>query len=418
MSQLPIATRRDFLTQGLGLIGVSTVLPDFLIRSALAAPAQKSAPRVLVVIEMSGGNDTLSTLIPYSNKAYVEGRKDTRIPENEIIKLDAELGFHPRLKGFKELLDEGQLSILPGVGYPQPNYSHFSSMDIWHMADQRGRCPDVPHGWVGRAIESGFAEKSRPILAVAVGAEKSPPALKGPRHSGISFKQADTFQYTGDQGDAERAALYKRLHDEPVARPGENIDFLTRTALAANASSEEIRRLAGAYRPKVEYPKTNLARNLRAIAGLISGGLGTRIYYTMQGGYDTHADQRKRHDNLLGEMNDAVFAFQKDLGQQGLDERVLTFTFSEFSRNLKENGSRGTDHGHAGAMFCFGTKIKPGMRGAYPSLEDIYQVRNGALKHNMDFRSLYATMLEKWLGIPSEPVLGKYPLLDLIAQGA
>ncbi|MEW6304803.1 MAG: DUF1501 domain-containing protein [Verrucomicrobiota bacterium] len=415
MSQLPITTRREFLTRGLGLVGVSAVLPDFLIRSSLAAPSGNRAPQVLVVIEQSGGNDTLSTLIPYSNKAYVEGRKVTRIPESDIIKLDAELGFHPRLKGFKELLDEGRLAILPGVGYPQPNYSHFSSMDIWHMADLRGRCPAVPHGWIGRAVEKGFGEKSRPILSVAVGTEKSPPALKGPRHAGISFKQADTFQYTGNQGDAARAELYKRLHDQPSARPGETMDFLARTALAANASSEEIRRLAGAYQPKVEYPKTKLARNLRAIAGLLHGGLDTRIYYTVQGGYDTHSDQRKRHDELLTELNDAVFAFQKDLQKQGLDERVLTFTFSEFSRNVKENGSRGTDHGHAGAMFCFGTKLKPGMRGAYPSLEDIYQVRNGALKHNMDFRAVYATALKKWLNIPSESFLGEQPGIDFLA---
>ena len=415
MSNLSISTRREFLTQGLGLIGVSTILPDFLIRSALAAPAPAGAPRVMVVIEQSGGNDTLSTLIPYSNKAYAEGRNVTRIPENEIIKLDGELGFHPRLAGFKELLDQGRLAILPGVGYPQPNYSHFSSMDIWHMADLRGRCPETPYGWIGRAIEKAFDDKSQPIHTVAVGADKSPPALKGPRHSGLSFKQADPFPYTGDQGDPMRAALYKRLHDQSPAKPGASVDFLTRTALAANASSEEIRRLAGAYKPKAEYPNTRLARNLRAIAGLIRGGLDTRIYYTMQGGYDTHSDQRKRHDELLGELNDAVFAFQKDLGQQGLDERVLTFTFSEFSRNLKENGSRGTDHGHAGAMFCFGTKLKPGMRGAYPSLEDIYQVRNGALKHNMDFRAVYATALKKWLGIPGESFLGAQPEIDFLA---
>lgn len=415
MSPLPITTRRDFLTRGLGLVGVSTVLPGFLIRSALSAPAPKGAPNILVVIELSGGNDTLSTLIPYSNKIYADGRNVTRIPENEIIKLDAELGFHPRLKGFKELLDEGRLSILPGVGYPQPNYSHFSSMDIWHMADVRGRCPDVPYGWIGRAIDKGFGDKSRPSLEVAVGAEKAPPALKGPQHAGISFKQAESFQYTGDQGDTARRELYKRLHNQAASRPGGSMDFLTRTALAANASSEEIRTLAGAYKPKVEYPKSNLARNLRAIAGLIHGGLDTRIYYTMQGGYDTHSDQRQRHDNLLGELNDAVFAFQKDLAQQGLDDRVLTFSFSEFSRNLKENGSRGTDHGHAGAMFAFGKHIKPGLCGAYPSLEDIYDVRNGALKHNMDFRAVYGTALEKWLGIPSEPVLGKYPMLDFIA---
>jgi uncharacterized protein (DUF1501 family) len=415
MSQLPIATRRDFLNRGLGLIGVSAALPNFLIRSALAEPPAQNAQQILVVIEMSGGNDSLSTLIPYSNKAYVEGRKTTRIPENEIIKLDAELGFHPRLKGFKELLDEGKLAILPGVGYPKPNYSHFSSMDIWHMADERGRCPEVPYGWIGRAIDGGFGEKSEPILSVAVGADKSPPALKGPHHSGITFRKPESFLYTGAKNDPARTALYQKLLGLPAAQPGENIDFLSHTAVAANASSEEIRRLASAYKPKVEYPKSGLANNLRAIAGLISGGLGTRIYYTPQGGYDTHSNQRTKHDDLLGELNDAVFAFQKDLAQQGLDQRVLTFSFSEFSRNVKENGSKGTDHGHAGAMFFFGPKVKPGMRAAYPSLEDIYDVRNGALKHNMDFRAVYSTVLKQWLHIPSEPILGSFPDMDILA---
>lgn len=415
MSPLSISTRRDFLTSGIGLVGVSATLPNFLVRSALAESAASDAPQVAVVIEMSGGNDTLSTLIPYSNKAYVEGRKTTRIPENEILKLDDKLGFHPRLKGFKQLLDEGRMGILPGVGYPHPNYSHFSSMDIWQMADERGRCPDVPYGWIGRAVDSGFGEKSEPILSVAVGADKSPLALKGPHHAGISFRQPDSFRYTGDRNDASRTGLYKRLHELPGAQPGENFDFLSRTAVAANASSEEIRRLAGAYQTKVEYPKTGLARNLRAIAGLINGGLSTRIYYTLQGGYDTHSNQRGQHDKLIGDLNDAVFAFQQDLAQQGQEQRVLTFTFSEFSRNIKENGSLGTDHGHAGAMFLFGGKVKPGLQAAYPSLEDIHQVRNGALKHNMDFRSVYSTVLENWLGIPAEPALGAYPLVDIIA---
>jgi len=415
MFRLPVRTRRDFLAGGLGLVGMSAVVPDFLIGSALAAPANDGGPQVAVIIEQSGGNDMLSTLIPYSHKAYVEGRRTTRIPENELIKLDGQLGFHPRLDGFKTLLDEGRLGILPGVGYPHPNYSHFTSMDIWHVADERGRCPDVPHGWIGRAVESGYGDQSDPILAVSVGAGKSPPALKGPRHCGISFRQPESFRYTGDRGDPDRAALYNKLHKCPPTRAAENLDFVTRTALAANASSEEIRRLAGAYQPQIEYPDTRLGSNLRAIAGLICGGLGTRIYYTAQTGYDTHSNQRAAHDKLLKELNDALFAFQQDLTRQKQDQRVLTFTFSEFSRNIQENGSLGTDHGHAGAMFLFGSKVKPGLRGAFPSLDDIHQVRNGALKHNMDFRSVYSTVLEKWLGIKAEPIVGAFPLVDIIA---
>jgi len=415
MFHLPVSTRRELLAGGLGLVGVSSVLPDFLIRSALAAPAGQKNAQVAVIIEMSGGNDTLSTLIPYSHKAFVEGRRTTRIPENEIIKLDAALGFHPRLKGFKELLDEGRLGILPGVGYPHPNYSHFTSMDIWHVADERGRCPEVPYGWIGRAVDKGFGGKSEPQLAVAVGTSKGPPAFKGPQHCGISFRQPDSFRYTGDRNDAGRTDLYKKLHDLPLGRGGDNLEFVSRTALAANASSEEIRRLAGAYQPKIDYPDTRLGRSLRSIAGLICGGLGTRIYYTAQSGYDTHSNQRGQHDKLLTELNDAVFAFQKDLAGQKQDERVLTFTFSEFSRNLKENGSLGTDHGHAGAMFFFGPRIKPGLQAAYPSLDDVHQVRNGALKHNQDFRSVYSTVLEKWLGVKAEPIVGAYPQVDIIA---
>lgn len=416
MPRLSVNSRRDFLARGLGLVGVGAALPDFLVRAALADPAAAGSSEVVVVIEMSGGNDTLSTLIPYAHKAYVEGRRTTRIPPDEVLKIDDAHALHPRLKGFKQLLDEGRLAILPGVGYPQPNYSHFTSMDIWHVADERGRCPAVPHGWIGRAIESAFADPPAPLLAVAVGAEKSPPALKGPRHSGISFRQPESFRYTGDRNDPARTELYKRLHGHPPAQPEENLDFLSRTAVAANVSSDEIRRLAAAYKPQVEYPDTGLARNLRAIAGLITGGLSTRIYYTLQGGYDTHSNQRQAHDNLLGVLNDALFAFQQDLARQGHDKRVLTFTFSEFSRNIRENGSQGTDHGHAGAMFFFGPRVKPGLRNAHPSLEDIHQVRNGALKHNVDFRSVYATVLEKWLGIPGEPVLGgAFPTVDLIA---
>lgn len=412
MSRLPISTRRDFLSRSLGLVGVSTVLPNFLIRSALAGTAAANKSQVAVVIELAGGNDTLSTLIPFTNKAYVEGRRTTRIPESEMLKLSGELAFHPKLKGFKELLDSGRLAILPGVGYPHPNYSHFTSMDIWHVADERGRCPEVPYGWIGRAIEN--CQPSEPILDVAVGMSKSPPALKGPQHCGISFRQPESFRYTGDHNDPARAELYKRLQQQPVAQPADNLDFVTRTSVAANASSDEIRRLAGAYRPQAEYPDTRMGRNLKAIAGLIAGGLGTRIYYTAQTGYDTHSNQRGQHDKLLGELNDAVFAFQQDLAKQNQADRVLTFTFSEFSRNIKENGSQGTDHGHAGAMFFFGPKVKPGLHGAYPSLDDIHQVRNGALKHSVDFRSVYSTVLENWLGMPAEPVVGAFPKVDIL----
>lgn len=191
------------------------------------------------------------------------------------------------------------------------------------------------------------------------------------------------------------------------------MDFITQTAGNANASSDLIRKLGGEYKPKVEYPKTRLGNNMRTIAAMIMGGLSTRIYYTEQGGYDTHSRQRPGHDRLMTELNDAVAAFYKDLTLQGQAQRVLTFTSSEFGRRVKENGSEGTDHGAASAMFLFGP-VKVGVHGKHPSLTDL---QGGSLKHTTDFRSVYATLLEKWLGTPSEPVLGgKFPTIDCLAS--
>lgn len=413
MSNIPIITRRQFLTHGIGAVSVGMALPQFLIRSALAEPKVPANDRIMVVLQMSGGNDSLSSLVPYGNEAYGKARKLTRIQDNEVLKIDNELGLHPNLKGFQELLKQGAFAAVPGVGYPNPNYSHFTATDIWQMADPRGR--GLPFGWIGRAVDAGFKGNPDPKLAMAVGTGKSPLALEGRDHHGLCFNNPDSFRYTGDRGDKTRAELYAKVNQVTMEPDQGPLAFITQTAVDANASSEQIRALASAYKSKVEYPKTPLGNNLRAIAALIVGGLSTRIYYTFQDGYDTHANQRTSHNNLMTQLNDAVFAFQQDLAQQGKADRVVTFTVSEFGRRISENGTEGTDHGAGGTSFLFGPALKAGICGKHPSLTDLEGGGGGSLKFATDFRSLYATMLEKWLGIPSEPVLGKYPLLDLIA---
>ena len=419
MSDINIATRREFLTRGMGVVGVGSALPNFLIRSALAGPKAEPGQRVVVILQLDGGNDSLNTLIPHGHKEYHEYRKAaTRIPEKEVIKLDEELGLHPNLKGWKELLDEGLFSAVQGVGYPNSNFSHFESTNIWMMGDTRGR--KLPYGWVGRACDVGFADNPDPKLTVAVGPNNGAAlALRGARHSGILVDRPDSFGYGGADND-EQSAAYRKLNEAGNQTAAGELEWVTRTAITANSAADEIRRLGTAYKPKVKYPDTSYGRHLQAIAGLITGGLSTRIYWISRSGrleFDTHSSQRPRHDNLLKELDAAVPAFFQDLKQQGQAERVLLFTISEFGRTAKENGNKGTDHAAAAAQFLFGPGVKPGIHGTHPGLGPDELIPTGSsLKFATDFRSVYATVLEKWLEIPSEPVLGqKWPLVDCLA---
>lgn len=414
MPDLNIATRREFLTRGLGLIGVGTALPDFLIRTALAGPDAQRDQRVLVIMQMDGGNDTLNTIVPHGHPEYHTYRREaTRLKPEEILKFNDELGFHHHIAGWKQMLDEGMFACVHAVGYPNPNFSHFESTNIWMIGDTRGK--QVPYGWIGRACEAGFPDSRDEKLAVAIGPNNGAAlALRGPRHAGILCDKPEAFGYAGGNADA-----YRKLNTPGAGAMSGELQWITRTAVTANAAADEIGKLAKIYKPRVEYPDTPYGRNLRTIAGLIAGGLSTRIYWTGRDGrleFDTHSNQRPKHDNLLKELNDALLAFFADLKQQGQDERVLLMTVSEFGRTAKENGNKGTDHAAAAAQFVFGRGVKPGFHGKHPSLKPDDLLPTGtAMKFATDFRSVYATVLEKWLRIPSGPVLGSYPLLDFIA---
>lgn len=419
MSEITIATRRELLTRGMGLVGIGAALPDYLIRSALAGPKAQDDQRILVILQLDGGNDSLSTVVPHGHKEYYEYRKKaTRIDQDQVIKIDQELGFHPHLAGWKQLLDEGLFAAVHGVGYPNPNFSHFESTNIWMMGDTRGK--QQPHGWVGRACETGCPGSDDPKLAVAVGPNNGAAlALRGPRHGGILVSDPQSFGFEGAE-DQRQAMTYKKINESSSKTPTGDLEWITSTAITANAAADEIRRIASAYKPGVEYPDSPYGRNLRTIAGLIAGGLSTRIYWTGRDGkleFDTHSTQKPKHDKLLKELDGALVAFLRDLKRQKLDQRVLLLTVSEFGRTAKENGNLGTDHAAASTQFLFGPGVKPGFHGRHPSLKPGDLLPTGSsMKFATDFRSVYATVLEKWMGISSRQALGgKWPLVDCIA---
>ncbi len=419
MSPISIHTRREMLTRGLGLVGVGAALPQFLVRSSLAATKEDSAGRIVVSLLLEGGPDGMSLAIPHGHDEYYKNRPQLGYAKNEMIQLNDEIGLHPRLTGFKDLLDQGQMAVVLGSGFPNPDLSHFVARDYWEAGNRTNKSGQAgAAGWLGRYLDHALPDDQSPTRNVAVVPRQFPLILTGQKHPGVGMDTPDSFAYTGQRSENE-LALYRKLSELPTARPLEDLQFITRTAINANAASERVRELAGRYSTPAQYPDTQFGQSVRTIAALINGGLDGRAYYAAQGiavfgGYDTHADQKGRLDALLGELNQTVSAFYEDLARCGNDQRVLTFTYAEFGRRVRENYSGGTDHGMAQPMFLFGPGVKPGVHGTQASLTDLDD--NGNLKMVIDFRRVYAAILENWLHTPSEVVLGeKFPQLEVIA---
>jgi uncharacterized protein (DUF1501 family) len=456
-------TRRDFLHTGLVLASASMTLPSFLQRSALAMqntnPQLSSIPgvpedRVLVVIQLSGGNDGLNTVIPFEDDAYYAARRGIAVPAARVHRIGRRqtLGLHPAMDGLKSLYDDGLLTVVQGVGYPNPNRSHFTSMDIWHTARTSGS----GDGWLGRFFDNqcsgspaaDAARAGRPVdgvsatsdsvwgddgttptgpttamrdVGIAIGRD-APLALQGRRTMPIAFESPDLFRWAG-------LGLHEALRDpyHALAQPGgqtpatpdqqSNAAFLTRTALDAQVVSDRIRSAIGA-RPLAEYPRTRLGSELSMVANMIRAGLGTRVYYVSMGGFDTHAGQggaEGAHASLLRQYADALRAFYNDLRAQGNDGRVLTMTFSEFGRRVAQNGTGGTDHGTAAPLFLAGPMVRPGVHGSHPSLANL---DDGDLRYHTDFRSVYATLLSQWLVADAVSVLGgRHATLPVLREG-
>ncbi|HWG47480.1 MAG TPA: DUF1501 domain-containing protein [Gemmataceae bacterium] len=399
------ANRRNFLKTsltGAGLVTWGLNAPGFLSRTAAAAPAAGkpgAKDTILVVIELTGGNDGLNTVIPFKDPEYAKLRPTLRQPEAQIKKINDHLGLHPSLTGLAELLQDHALSIVQGVGYPNPNQSHFRSMDIWQTASL---AKDVNEGWLGKALKG---IPGAPSFHIKNNNEPSPLALDGAPARVPSIKTLEEFQLQmAAASGADKKQQREIIEGAAKSKGGPGLlDFVQRTASNTYASSRRLQEIGKNYQPKATYPNTPLASRLKLAAQLIDAGLGARIFYVAHGNFDTHATQAPAHANLLGQLSGAVTAFFKDVAARGHRDRVLLMTFSEFGRRAKENGSRGTDHGSAAPMLLVGGKVKAGAIGEHPSLS---KLEMGNLKHHTDFRQVYAAILDKWLGVASKDVLG------------
>lgn len=437
----PLHTRREFLrTSVLGGALASTV-PLFLEKTFLCLDTMAAATTgqittgkdgtILVLLQLAGGNDGLNTLVPHGDDAYYKARPRIALPKKDILSISDYAGLHPKLTGLHTLYGEGNLGMIQGVGYPNPNRSHFRSTEIWQTASDSEK--NESEGWLGRYFDNCCKGADPATVGVAV-AGQTPQAFASPIPKGIAFSNPQQFRYMSEAAnDPASADKFMREMNQPAAEhssltenaggsigmlsgpadnDGSTVEFLQRTALGAQMSSDKILEITRKTKSSVNYPTSQLGNSLNLVSRLIAGGLTTRVYYVSQGGFDTHANQLPAHERLMTDLNAAISAFVADLKAQGNFNRVLMLSFSEFGRRVSENASGGTDHGAAAPLFVLGGGVKPGLYGNYPSLTDLH---DGDLKFNTDFRSVYATALENWLGAPSEMVLGKkYPLLPFI----
>jgi uncharacterized protein (DUF1501 family) len=395
--------RRDFLKSST-LVALAPTVPSFLTSAARAAPSQRDG-RVLVVIELKGGNDGINTIVPYADPGYAKNRQSLRLPTAQLIKVNDHVGLHPALRGAEKLLESHRLAIVQGVGYPNPNRSHEHSMTIWQTARLSPEKQDL--GWLGSALDASDPPTDGSPGAVLSGLDALPRALWGQRSRAATMSGFEDLCVSGSL-NPRRA----------IAEPGTGSDlkaFMCRSFLDAYASADRLKEVARAKDPGGVYPETQLGERLRLIAQLLKGGFHTRVFYAIQAGYDNHYGQAAIHAQLLGELGNALGAFLDDLAAANLAERVLVLCFSEFGRTVQQNGSAGTDHGTAGPVLLAGPCVKAGLVGTTPSLEDLDQ--QGELKVGIDFRQVYATVLEEWLELPSKTALaGDFKCLPLFQK--
>jgi len=403
-------SRRDFLKSS-SLIAWGLSVPTFLGRTALAAPTsdKKGAKdTILVVIQLTGGNDGLNTVVPFSDPDYAKLRPTLKLPKDQLKKIDDSFGLHPSMTGLADLYQDKAMCIVQGVGYPNPNQSHFRSMDIWQAAST---AKELTEGWLGKSLK---AIPSTPAFHLGGNNEASPLALSGAPVRAPSITSLADFQLktsSSSGGDAKDQKDIIEGSSKPTGDKPSLLDFVQRTALSTYANSKRLQEVAKNYEPKATYPNNELGNKLKLAAQLIDADLGARIFYVSLDGFDTHANQLNAHAQLLTQVSGAMTALYKDLAARGHKDRVALMTFSEFGRRPYENGSKGTDHGAAAPMMIVGNKVKGGIIGKQPSLTD---ADFGNLKHHTDFRQVYAAVLDQWLGVSSKEVLGQeYKPVDI-----
>ena len=357
---------------------------------------------VVVVVQLTGGNDYLNSVIPYTDSNYYENRLSFSVPQEDVIKLDTQLGFHPTMAPIREIYDRGDLAIINGVGYENSPRSHFRSMDIWHTCE-----PDKigTEGWLGRAIRDLDPKGDNPITGVNIG-QALPRALTVPGVPVASVSDLNTYGLlTNIENENRRTKVLERfsnMYGQAIGS-GPVDDYLARTGLDALRGADILKEALDRYSSTVEYGSSSISKSLRDVAMIHTANLGTRVFYTQLGSFDTHASQPPVFDKLWTELSRAITDFWEDLKNHNADKEVVMFLFSEFGRRVKDNGS-GTDHGAAGACFALGPSVKGGIYGEYPST-DASDLEQGDLVPNQDFRGVYSTIAEDWLRLDAVPIV-------------
>jgi uncharacterized protein (DUF1501 family) len=395
--------RRSFIQVG-SLATASLLMPKFLKafeKGNLVPPGNK----ILVVLQMSGGNDGLNTVIPVRNDLYYQARPKLGLAKEKALTLTDEASIHPALPAFAALFAEGNLSIMNSVGYPNPDRSHFRSMDIWHSASDSNAY--VNTGWLGRYLDAQCKGCDKPTQALEIDDMLSL-ALKGENISGLAFKDPSRLFNTS------KSDFFKAINQSHVDEAGEQpVDYLYKTMAETMSSAEYIYQQSKLKTSSAVYPATNLGRSLKTISSLIMSDINTKVYYLNHGSFDTHVNQDAQQTRLFTEMNDAVDAFVKDLKANNRFNDVVLMTFSEFGRRVAQNASGGTDHGSANNMFFIGGGLKK--KGLINTMPDLADLHEGDLKHKVDFKDVYATILKNHLNANDAQILGKqYNYLDFI----
>ena len=403
--------RRAFLLGG-GALAASLSAPSL----ALAGRGPSDPGGTLVLLQLSGGNDGLSTVIPHGDDIYHSARKQTRHRAESVLRLDDYRGLHPRLTALQSLWGEGSLAIVEGIGYEDSVRSHFKALEVWHTARLGGRSSGA--GWLGRLAAAEWSARAVPERVVHLG-KKAPYSVFSAPNPTVALESPSSYRWFGDADEVSGYLEAGQLSAESVveSRHSGRSDALAKIREVlddAQRSSARIRAAALRYRTSIDYPRTRLGASLRDAASIIHGGLGTRVVSVELEGFDTHAGQRRSHDNLMGTLDKALGAFLDDLKRSQVGRKTSVVVFSEFGRRVQENGSQGTDHGKAAPAFVLGHEVRGGLYGRHPSLSDLDG--GGDLGFTTDFRSLYATVLERALGLEQEAVLGaRYPLLGCLS---
>ncbi len=399
-------SRREFVKIS-SILSASLFVPKF-IKSAKAEQfinKYSANGNILVVIQLSGGNDGLNTVIPYYNDIYYKNRPGIAIEKSKVLKLNDYLGLNPNMSDLIKLYDEGYLKIINNVGYPNPDRSHFRSMDIWQSASDSNEY--INTGWIGRYLDSGCNGCEFPHKAIEVDGTLSL-AMKGEHQSGLAMQDAKRFVFNAKDGLIEKISE----SNKNISSGNENHDYLYKVLNDTYSSVNAVAKHYSKATTKGNYPKNDFSNNLKSIASLINSGIDTNVYYLSLSGFDTHTNQINTQNNLLKIYSEGIKAFCDDLKSGGKLNNVMIITFSEFGRRVSENGSKGTDHGTANNVFLISGKLsEPGVDNSNP---DLQKLDEGDLIFKTDFRSVYASILEKWLNADSKAILGKkFPLINI-----